>query len=204
PPFTGLLLLTIFLLHIKPLRMIPTRLVCDRRLIQKYISDSMELENQVNLCEELPLLQQPVLLPQVGFSLREWMAKTTQVKGQEVLRDLLTLVDGIAATQQELKQPCPSVLLQQLYGKASFFVLHLRSYGSQEPEATSQPEAAPELTPERNPRKIFQTYRQLLQGKIHFFFNDLRRESSCGLDHHARSSEQVQHPSNWATSKGQQ
>ncbi|XP_060623396.2 thrombopoietin [Anolis sagrei] len=184
-----LFLLTIFLLHIKLSRMIPTRLVCDRRLIQKYISDSMELENQVNQCDELPLLQQPVLLPLVGFSLREWMAKTNQVKGQEVLRDLLTLVDGIAATQQELKQPCPSVLLQQLYGKASFFVLHLQSYGSQEPEATRQPEGTPELTSETNLRMIFQTYRQLLQGKLHFFFNDLRKEFSCGVDRHARSSE---------------
>ncbi|KAH0624201.1 hypothetical protein JD844_007730 [Phrynosoma platyrhinos] len=74
-------------------------------------------------CEELPLLQQPVLLPLVGFSLREWMAKTNQVKAQEVLSDFLILVDIIAVTQQELMQTCPSVLLQQLYEKASAFVL---------------------------------------------------------------------------------
>ncbi|XP_042315462.1 thrombopoietin isoform X2 [Sceloporus undulatus] len=184
--------------------MIPTPLICDRRLIQKYISESIDLEDQVSRCENLPILQQPVLLPLVGFSLREWMAKTNQVKAQEVLRDLLTLVDVIAITQQELTQACPSLLLQKLYEKASSFVLHLQSYRSQGQEMTRQTEGAPQLIPEGNLRTIFQTYKQLLQGKIHFLFNDLRKDFSCSLGRQARAAVWAQHPSSWATSRGQQ
>lgn len=44
PP--GLLLLTSFLLHVKEDRASPTRLVCDNRLIQKYIVEAKDMEKR--------------------------------------------------------------------------------------------------------------------------------------------------------------
>lgn len=45
PP--GLLLLTSFLLHIEEGHASPTRLVCDNRLIQKYIMEAKDMEKRV-------------------------------------------------------------------------------------------------------------------------------------------------------------
>ncbi|XP_066476365.1 thrombopoietin isoform X3 [Tiliqua scincoides] len=157
----------------------PMGLICDRRLIQKYIADAMDMEEAVNQCEELPVLQQPVHLPLVGFSLGEWMIKTNQAKGQEVLHDLAKLVDGTVAAQQELQTGCAFVLLQQLYEKASSFLLQLRNLGWQEQDSGGLPERTSQLIPETNLRMIFQTYKQLVQGKLRFLFHDLGKDS-CG------------------------
>ena len=44
PP--GLLLLTSFLLHVEEGHASPTRLVCDNRLIQKYIGEAKDMEKR--------------------------------------------------------------------------------------------------------------------------------------------------------------
>ncbi|XP_020668802.3 thrombopoietin isoform X1 [Pogona vitticeps] len=176
PPGLLLLLLPVFLHHIKLSRMSPAGLVCDRRLLQRYIRESFELEDRLSQCRMLPLLQQPVPLPLVGFNLREWATKTNPSKGKEVLLDLVKLVEGITTAQQELNQGCPSVLLQQLFEKTSFFVLQLQNLRWQEQDVPGQPEGTPRLILESNLRKIFQTYKQLLRGKLHFLFSDLRKD----------------------------
>ncbi|XP_054839824.1 thrombopoietin isoform X2 [Eublepharis macularius] len=157
--------------------MSPTGLVCDRRLIQKYIAEATDLEEQMRRCEELPLLNEPVQLPLVGFNLRDWIRKTNQAKGQEVLHNLGKLVEGTAAVQNELRQGCAVAPLQQLYERASTFLLHLRNFRGQEEGGGEQPEGASRVTPERNPKRIFQTYTQLVRGKLHFLFQDLWRDS---------------------------
>ncbi|XP_033004035.1 thrombopoietin [Lacerta agilis] len=191
-----LLLLTIFLLRMDLSEMSPTRLVCDRRLIQKYIAEAMDLEEKVSQCGELPSLQQPVQLPMVGFSLREWMAKTNQDKGQETLRDLANLVDGTAAAQNQLSRGCALPLLQQLYEKASSFLLQLRNFGWQEQNPTTRPESGSPLISERNLRTIFGTYKQLVRGKLHFLFHDLWKDScSVGDRQRAANPAALQPPS---------
>nr|XP_028587528.1 thrombopoietin isoform X3 [Podarcis muralis] len=148
-----LLLLTVFLLGLDLFEMSPTRLVCDRRLIQKYITEAMDLEDKVN-----------------------------QDKGQETLRDLANLVDGTAAAQDQLSRGCALPLLQQLYEKASSFLLQLRNFGWQEQNPTAQPESSSQLIPERNLRTIFGTYKQLVRGKLHFLFHDLWKDSCSAED----------------------
>ncbi|XP_077785847.1 thrombopoietin isoform X1 [Podarcis muralis] len=197
-----LLLLTVFLLGLDLFEMSPTRLVCDRRLIQKYITEAMDLEDKVSQCEELPFLQQPVQLPLVGFSLREWMAKTNQDKGQETLRDLANLVDGTAAAQNQLSQGCALPLLQQLYEKASSFLLQLRNFGWQEQNPTAQPESSSQLIPERNLRTIFGTYKQLVRGKLHFLFHDLWKDSCSAEDQQRAASPAALQPPSMTTSRG--
>lgn len=188
-----LLLFTALLLHIQLTRMSPTGLICDRRIIQKFITDAVNMEEAMNQCEELHVLQQPVLLPLVGFSLGEWMTKTNQAKGQEVLHDLAKLVDGTATAQRQLQTGCAFALLQQLYETASSFILQLQNFGWQEQNPGGLPERTSPLIPETNLRRIFQTYKQLVRGKLRFLFHDLGKDS-CGGEGRAAHPAQ-QHPS---------
>ncbi|KAM7160964.1 thrombopoietin isoform 2-T3 [Macrochelys suwanniensis] len=94
-----LLLLTAFLLHIKLSRLSPARLVCDNRLIQKYISEAKDMEKRVN-----------------------------ETKRQEILGDLALLVDAVTAAQGHVRQECAAALLGQLYKKANSFLLLLQTF----------------------------------------------------------------------------
>ncbi|KAL7991038.1 hypothetical protein Chor_014468 [Crotalus horridus] len=76
PP--GLLVFIVFLFQMRLSGMWPTELVCDRRLIQKYVAEAVEMEESLSQCEELPLLLEPVHLPLVGLNLRVWKTKTEQ------------------------------------------------------------------------------------------------------------------------------
>ncbi|XP_074860506.1 thrombopoietin isoform X2 [Carettochelys insculpta] len=165
-----LLLLAAFLLHIKLSRMSPARLVCDNRLIQKYISEAKGLEKRVSQCQELLLLTQPLPLPRVDFSLREWKMKTNEMKRQEILCDLALLVDAVMAAQGQVRQECAAALLGQLYQKANSFLLLLQTFSWQVPACASQ------TSLQSHPSVLFLVYKQLVQGKLHFLFYDLAKD----------------------------
>ncbi|XP_026574679.1 thrombopoietin-like [Pseudonaja textilis] len=175
PP--GLLVFTVFLFQMRPSGMWPTELVCDRRLIQKYVAEAVDMEETLSQCEELPLLLEPVHLPLVGLNLRVWKTKTNEVKTQEIHQVLIKLMDGIAAAQRSTNATCLLVRLEQLYEKANFLLLHLRNAQGQEQSVTTQPENVPKLISTRNLKTVFWTYVQLLQGKLNFLFYDLRKDS---------------------------
>ncbi|XP_048362900.1 thrombopoietin [Sphaerodactylus townsendi] len=128
-----LLLFTSFFLHVRLSKMSPARLICDRRLIQKYVTEAADMEEQLRQCERLPWLTTPVHLPLVGFALRDWTRKTNRAKGQEVLLDVEKLVDGTAAAQEELRQGCAAGPLQKLYERSRSFILQLRNFEWQPP-----------------------------------------------------------------------
>uniref|UniRef100_A0A8C3F903 Thrombopoietin n=1 Tax=Chrysemys picta bellii TaxID=8478 RepID=A0A8C3F903_CHRPI len=157
-------------------RMSPARLVCDNRLIQKYISEAKDMEKRVSQCQELPSLTQPLPLPMVDFSLREWKTKTNETKRQEILCDLALLVDAVSAAQGHVRQECAAALLGQLYKKANSFLLLLQTFSWQ---------VRPLLPSPSHPSVIFLVYRQLVQGKLRFLFHDLAkdfcREGSRGV-----------------------
>ncbi|XP_043378354.1 thrombopoietin isoform X1 [Chelonia mydas] len=171
---SGLLLLTAFLLHIKLSRTSPARLVCDNRLIQKYISEAKDMEKRVSQCQELPSLSQPLPLPMVDFSLREWKTKTNETKRQEILGDLALLVDAVTAVQGHVRQECAAALLGQLYKKANSFLLLLQTFSWQ--VSAWQPDRASRTTLQSHPSVIFLVYRQLVQGKLRFLFHDLAKD----------------------------
>uniref|UniRef100_A0A8C6XS51 Thrombopoietin n=1 Tax=Naja naja TaxID=35670 RepID=A0A8C6XS51_NAJNA len=177
-----LLVFVVFLFQMRLSGMWPTELVCDRRLIQKYVAEAVDMEETLSQCEELPLLLEPVHLPLVGLNLRVWKTKTNEVKTQEIHQVLIKLMDGIAAAQRLTNATCLLVRLQQLYEKANFFLLHLRNFQGQEQSVTTQPENVPKLISTRNLRTVFWTYVQLLQGKLNFLFYDLRKDS-CAEGH---------------------
>ncbi|XP_074860507.1 thrombopoietin isoform X3 [Carettochelys insculpta] len=117
-----LLLLAAFLLHIKLSRMSPARLVCDNRLIQKYISEAKGLEKRVN-----------------------------EMKRQEILCDLALLVDAVMAAQGQVRQECAAALLGQLYQKANSFLLLLQTFSWQVRPPSAIPCTAPSPPPSALP-----------------------------------------------------
>ncbi|KAM6443978.1 thrombopoietin isoform 1-T4 [Liasis olivaceus] len=197
-----LLVFVVFLFQMRLSGMWPTQLVCDRRLIQKYVTEAVEMEETLSQCQELPLLLEPVHLPLVGFNLGKWKTKTNEVKTQEVLQVLVKLVDGITAAQRGINQGCILVRLEQLYEKASFFLLHLRNFQGQEQSTTMQPESVPGLISTRNLRTVFWTYMQLLRGKLNFLFYDLWKDS-CAEGHQHGAAIPPQHLPHLVTSSGQ-
>ncbi|XP_058044603.1 thrombopoietin-like isoform X2 [Ahaetulla prasina] len=178
-----LLVFVVFLFQMRLSGMWPTELVCDRRLIQKYVAEAVEMEETLSQCEELPSLLEPMHLPSVGLSLRVWKTKTNEAKTQEIHQVLVKLMDGIAAAQRSTNETCILVRLQQLYEKVNFFLLHLRNFQGQEQSGTTQPENVPKLILTRNLRTVFWTYVQLLRGKLNFLFYDLRKDSCAEEDH---------------------
>ncbi|XP_006138590.2 thrombopoietin [Pelodiscus sinensis] len=193
-----LLLLTAFLLHIKLSRMGPARLVCDNRLILKYISEAKDMEKRVSQCQELPPLTQPLPLPMVDFSLLEWKLKTNETKRQEIVCHLALLVDAVTAAQDQVKQECAAALLGQLYKKANSFLLLLQTFSWQ--VSAWQPDCASRTTPQSHPSVIFLVYRQLVQGKLRFFFHDLAKDfCQEGSQGSARAPE---HPMSSAAARG--
>ncbi|NWH61199.1 TPO protein, partial [Geococcyx californianus] len=115
PP--GLLLLTSFLLHMEESHASPPRLICDNRLIQKYIEEAKGMEKRVGQCQVLPTLSCPALLPLVDFSLQQWKSKSNETKWREILCDLALLVGAMAGAQSQVTE-CGAKQLNQLYEHA--------------------------------------------------------------------------------------
>ncbi|XP_021250527.1 thrombopoietin isoform X2 [Numida meleagris] len=143
--FPGLLLLTSFLLHIKEGHARPMGLVCDKRLIQKYIGEAKDMEKRVSQCQALPALSCPVVLPLVDFNMRQWKSKSDEIKWHEILCNLVLLVGAVTEAQGQ--------------------------------EGPWEPGCSPRSTEETQVTEIFLTYRQLVQGKLRFFFHNLAKDS---------------------------
>ncbi|EOA99202.1 Thrombopoietin [Anas platyrhynchos] len=99
----GLLLLTSFLLHVKEGRASPARLVCDDRLIYKYIEEAKDMEKKVNQCQAPSVLSCPVTLPLVDVKMTQWKTKSNQSKRREILCNLMLLLG--APPQEEPWEP---------------------------------------------------------------------------------------------------
>uniref|UniRef100_A0A8C3EJP9 Thrombopoietin n=1 Tax=Corvus moneduloides TaxID=1196302 RepID=A0A8C3EJP9_CORMO len=123
-----LLLLTSFLLHIKEDRASPTRLVCDNRLIQKYIMEAKDMETRVGQCQALPVLSCPAVLPLVDFTFQQWKSKLNETKRREILCDLALLVGAVAGAQGQVSEECGAKQLSQLYRHANSFFLLLQTF----------------------------------------------------------------------------
>ncbi|XP_048811054.1 thrombopoietin isoform X1 [Lagopus muta] len=207
PSFPGLLLLTSFLLHIKEGHARPMGPVCDKRLIQKYIGEAKDMEKrmvrkqclpkpsirlgwqdragknsrhlttatllpQQSECQALPTLSCPVVLPLVDFNMRQWKSKSEEIKWREILCNLVLLVGAVTEAQGQVSQECGANQLRQLYRHANSFLLLLQTFGWEE-----GPCCSPSSTEQTQVTEIFLTYRQLVQGKLRFFFHNLAKDS---------------------------
>ncbi|XP_075273478.1 thrombopoietin [Opisthocomus hoazin] len=169
-----LLLLTSFLLHVEEGRASPARLVCDNRLIQKYIGEAKDMEKRAGQCQPPPTLSCPVVLPLVDFSLQQWKSRSNETKRQEILCDLALLVGAVAGAQGQVTQECGARQLSQLYRHASSFLLLLQTFSWE--AGPWEPGCSPRSAEQTHVTGIFLTYRQLVQGKLRFFFHDLAKD----------------------------
>ncbi|NXC01400.1 TPO protein, partial [Orthonyx spaldingii] len=174
PP--GLLFLTSFLLHMKEDRASPTRLVCDDRLIRKYIGEAKDMAKRVGQCQALPALSCPAVLPLVDFTLQQWKSKSNETKRREILCDLALLVGAAAGAQGQVSEECGARQLSQLYRHANSFFLLLQTFSWE--AGHWEPSCSPRSMEQTHVTSIFLTYQQLVQGKLSFFFHDLA-EASC-------------------------
>ncbi|KAI1235950.1 Thrombopoietin [Lamprotornis superbus] len=181
-----MLLLTSFLLNVKEDRASPTRLVCDNRLIQKYTVEAKDMEKRVGQCQALPPLSCPAVLPLVDFTFQQWKSKSNETKRREILCDLALLVGAATAAQGQVSNECGARQLNQLYRQANAFFLLLQTFSWEvRPPHMSQttlaqeghwePSCSPHSMEQTHVTSIFLTYRQLVQGKLSFFFYDLAK-----------------------------
>ncbi|NXA31191.1 TPO protein, partial [Eudromia elegans] len=171
----GLLLLTSFLLHVKAGRASPARLLCDTRLIHKYIGEAKDMEKKASQCQALPPLACPLVLPLVDFSLKQWRDKTNEAKRREILCELALVAGAAAGARTEVTQECAGRQLSQLQRHAGAFLLLLQTFGWE--AGRQEPGCSPRSTEHAQLAGLFLTYRQLVQGKLRFFFHDLAREA---------------------------
>ncbi|XP_009557607.2 thrombopoietin [Cuculus canorus] len=169
-----LLFLTSFLLHFEG-HASPTRLICDNRLIQKYIEEAKDMEKKAGQCQALPTLSCPAVLPLVDFSLQQWKSKSRETKRREILCDLALLVGAVAGAQSQVTEECGAWQLSQLYRRTNSFLLLLQTFSWK--EGPWEPGCSPHSMEQTHITSIFLTYRQLVQGKLHFFFHDLAKDS---------------------------
>ncbi|KFO87840.1 Thrombopoietin, partial [Buceros rhinoceros silvestris] len=172
PP--GLLLLTSFLLHVEEGRASLTRLVCDNRLIQKYIEEAKDMLNRVGQCQALPTLTCPAVLPLVDFTLQQWKSKSNETKWQEIFCDLALLVGAVVEARGQVTQECGARQLSQLHERVNS-VLPLLQTSSWE-GGPRVPGCSLRTMEQTHVPSIFLTYRQLVQGKLRFFFLDLAKD----------------------------
>ncbi|XP_054063058.1 thrombopoietin isoform X3 [Rissa tridactyla] len=200
-----LLLLTSFLLHVEEGHASPVRLVCDSRLIHKYIGEAKDMEKTVvrihpppqkpqgregrsswrltsasplpaqGQCQALPALGCPAVLPLVNFSLQQWKCKSSESKRREILCDLALLVGAAAGAQGQVTQECGARQLGQLYEHANSFLLLLQTFGWE--AGPWEPGCSPHSVEQTHVTSIFLTYRKLVQGKLSFFFHNLAKDS---------------------------
>ncbi|NXD79572.1 TPO protein, partial [Halcyon senegalensis] len=172
PP--GLFLLTSFLLHMEEGCTSPIQLVCDNRLIHKYIVEAKDMEKRAGQCQALPTLSCPAVLPLVDFSLQQWKSKSNETKRQEILCDLALLVGAVVEAQGQVTQECGDKQLRRLYRHANSFLLLLQTFSWE--AGPWEPGCSPRLMEQTHVTSIFLTYRQLVQGKLRFFFHDLAKD----------------------------
>ncbi|XP_051637483.1 thrombopoietin isoform X2 [Manacus candei] len=172
PSSPGLLLLTSFLLHVKEDHASPTRLVCDNRLIQKYILEAKDMEKR-GQCQALPVLSCPVVLPLVDFSLQQWKSKSNETKRREILCDLALLVGAATGALGQVSEECGARQLSHLYQHANSFFLLLQTFSWE--AGHWELSCSPHSMEQTHITSVFLTYRQLVQGKLRFFFHDLAK-----------------------------
>ncbi|XP_075813160.1 erythropoietin isoform X2 [Microtus pennsylvanicus] len=180
---TLLLLLSLLLLPLGlPVLCAPPRLICDSRVLERYILEAREAENVTMGCAEGPRLSENITVPDTKVNFNAWKRMEVQEQAVEVWQGLSLLSEAILRGQALLANSSqPSGMLQLHIDKAisglRSLTSLLRVLGAQ--ESISPPDATPPA-PLRtlmveNFCKLFRVYSNFLRGKLKLYTGEACR-----------------------------
>ncbi|KAM7331791.1 hypothetical protein ACRRTK_008499 [Alexandromys fortis] len=191
-PTLLLLLLSLLLLPLGlPVLCAPPRLICDSRVLERYILEAREAENVTMGCAEGPRLSENITVPDTKVNFNAWKRMEVQEQAVEVWQGLALLSEAILHGQALLANSSqPSGMLQLHIDKAisglRSLTSLLRVLGAQK-ESISPPDATPPA-PLRtlmveNFCKLFRVYSNFLRGKLKLYTGEAcRRGDSLDSD----------------------
>ncbi|KAK7795885.1 hypothetical protein U0070_027045 [Myodes glareolus] len=182
---TLLFLLSLLLLPLGlPVLCAPPRLICDSRVLERYILEAREAENVTMGCAEGPRLSENITVPDTKVNFNAWKRMEVEEQAVEVWQGLSLLSEAILRGQALLANSSqPSGMLQLHIDKA---VSGLRSLTSLLRVLGAQVNATPPaplrtLTVE-NFCKLFRVYSNFLRGKLKLYTGEACRRGDRGCD----------------------
>ncbi|XP_021506382.1 erythropoietin isoform X2 [Meriones unguiculatus] len=162
------------------------RLICDSRLLERYILEAKEAENATNGCAEGPRLSENITVPDTKVNFYVWKRMEVEEQAAEVWQGLSLLSEAVVrgqallANSSQAPQPLQLHVDRAVSGLRSLAAL-LRVLGAQQ-EAESAPEASP-LPPLRTLSadsfcKLFRVYANFLRGKLKLYAGEACRRAA--------------------------
>eukprot|EP00062_Callorhinchus_milii_P016810 gi/632968519/ref/XP_007900571.1/ PREDICTED: thrombopoietin isoform X1 [Callorhinchus milii] len=168
-----LLLLVAFLVQTKLARMLPSRPLCDSRVLDRYIREAKGLQNSV--CYGLCQFPDAILLPSTGLNLRAWRSKSRSIKATEIKEGLIMLSNAIQTAKLLTMNNSTVALLDKIYRNIRTFIHILQLLNV--PDTSHQLYERARPITGRSVRDLFRTYTRLLQGKVYMFYRELAEEN---------------------------
>ncbi|XP_021088790.1 erythropoietin isoform X2 [Mesocricetus auratus] len=180
---TLLLLLSLLLLPLGlPVLCAPPRLICDSRVLERYILEAKEAENVTMGCAEGPRLSENITVPDTKVNFYAWKRMAVEEQAVEAWQGLSLLSEAVLRGQALLansSQPPETLQLhidKAISGLRSLTSL-LRVLGAQEsllpPDATP-PAPLRTLTVDTF-CKLFRVYSNFLRGKLKLYTGEACR-----------------------------
>ncbi|GAB1290330.1 Erythropoietin [Apodemus speciosus] len=181
---TLLLLLSLLLVPLGlPVLCGPPRLICDSRVLERYILEAKEAENVTMGCTEGPRLSENITVPDTKVNFYAWKRMEVEDQAVEVWQGLSLLSEAVLQAQALLansSQPPETLQLhidKAISGLRSLTSL-LRTLAAQK-EPMSPADATPPaplrtLTVDTFP-KLFRVYANFLRGKLKLYTGEVCR-----------------------------
>ncbi|XP_028633707.1 erythropoietin isoform X2 [Grammomys surdaster] len=180
---TLLLLLSLLLIPLGlPVLCAPPRLICDSRVLERYILEAKEAENVTVSCAEGPRLSENITVPDTKVNFYAWRRMEVEEQAVEVWQGLSLLSEAILQAQALLANSSQPAEILQLHidkaisGLRSLTSL-LRVLGAQElvsPPDTTTPAPLQTLTVDTF-CKLFRVYSNFLRGKLKLYTGEACR-----------------------------
>ncbi|XP_076778379.1 erythropoietin isoform X2 [Arvicanthis niloticus] len=180
---TLLLLLSLLLIPLGlPVLCAPPRLICDSRVLERYILEAKEAENVTSGCVEGPRLSENITVPDTKVNFYAWKRMEVEEQAVEVWQGLSLLSEAILQAQALLANSSQPPEILQLHidkaisGLRSLTSL-LRVLGAQElisPPDTTPPAPLRTLTVDTF-CKLFRVYSNFLRGKLKLYTGEACR-----------------------------
>ncbi|XP_005879220.2 PREDICTED: erythropoietin [Myotis brandtii] len=181
----SLLLLSLLLLPLGlPVLGAPPRLICDSRVLERYILEAREAENVTMGCAEGCSFSENITVPDTKVNFYAWKRMEVEQQALEVWQGLALLSEAILRGQALLANSSQTSETLQLHVDKAISGLRsltslLRALGSQK-EAISLPDATASAIPLRTFTvdtlcKFFRIYSNFLRGKLKLYTGEACR-----------------------------